>query len=53
MQTDDLRTDRQSDMTKLTVTFRNFANVPKLVYFIPYFLLSLICDANAVLRARK
>jgi hypothetical protein len=25
----DGRTDGQSDMTKLTVTFRNFANAPK------------------------
>jgi len=25
----DGRTDRQTDMTKLTVTFRNFANAPK------------------------
>jgi len=24
------RTDRQTDMTKLTVTFRNFANAPKM-----------------------
>jgi len=25
----DGRTDRQTDMTKLTVTFHNFANAPK------------------------
>jgi len=37
METDDLRTDRQSDTTKLIVTFRNFANGSKMVYFIPYF----------------
>jgi hypothetical protein len=25
-----MRTDRQTDMTKLTVAFRNFANAPKM-----------------------
>ena len=54
MQTDDLRTDRQSDMKKLIVTFRNFTNAPKMVYFIPYFLVDLMfCDANAALWAGK
>ena len=42
-------TDGQTDMTKLIVTSRNFANEPKIVYFIPYFLLGVMCDANAAL----
>ena len=46
------RTDRQN-ITKLIITFRNFANLPKMLYFIPYFLLGLMCDANATLWAHK
>ena len=31
-----MRTDGQTDMTKLTVTFRNFANAPKNAQFFSY-----------------
>jgi len=53
MQTDDLRTDTQY-IKKIIVTFRNFANAPKMVYFLPYCLLDLMfCNANAALWAGK
>jgi hypothetical protein len=30
------RTDRQTEMTKLIVSFRNLANAPKKIHFIPH-----------------
>jgi hypothetical protein len=36
-----MRTDRQTDMTKLTIVFRNFANAPKKSLYLWYRIISV------------